>query len=246
MNLPRFRPRVIPTLATLAVLPVLLALGFWQLDRARQKLEIRQNLIQRSAQPPLKLGEQPLDPQRHGFRRVIVTGVYQPRFQILLDNRVHRGRAGVQVLTPLRIGAFERVILVDRGWLPWGPDRARYPEASVPAGQVTVTGRLVRPSAEYFTLERAQRSDFQTLWQNLDLGRYRAVTGLPVAGLVLEAAPDGADDGKLIRDRPAYRDDWVDRHRGYAFQWFALAGALVLVYLLVNLRRREGDDIEVK
>lgn len=231
----RFQARWVPTVATLLVLPALLALGFWQLDRARQKSDLLEARRSQAALPVIEIAGL-LDPTVAEFRIARAEGEYEPRWQILLDNRIHRGRSGVEVLTPLRLpgGTW---LLVNRGWVPWGPERSVLPEAAAPQGTVAVGGRL-RVPPEFFTLERGSaRNEFKTLWQNLDLERYQELTGLTLQPLVLELAATANEAGGFVRDWASPKEDWVNRHRGYAFQWFALAVTLLLLYLVLNMRQ---------
>ncbi len=243
----RFKANAIPTLAMILLLPLLLGLGVWQLDRAQQKQQLQKHFVERGRLQALEVGSVELDGNRHHFRRAQAQGVFEPVQQILLDNRVHRGRAGYHVLTPLRVEGTHTRILVNRGWIPWGEDRRVLPVIDTPTDNVLVAGRLRRPHDGYFTLE--DESDLSSpgiVWQNLDLGRYENVTGVAVEPLVLELDPGDAQVGGFVREWRDYKDDWIARHRGYAVQWFALAAALVLIYVVVNIRPREGPEPKIR
>lgn len=241
----RFKPKGVPTLAILLLLPVLVSLGFWQLSRAQEKLTIQRAFLERGSAAPVALGPELLDPSQHQFRRAEGRGVFEPQFQILLDNRVHRGRAGYYVLTPLRVDGSDTRILVNRGWIAWGDDRQRLPEIETPTSRLRVTGRLTRPHETYFTLQdESALTGVRTVWQNLDLERYRRVVGVPMQPLVLQLDAGDLQLGGFVREWPTYQDAWIDRHRGYAFQWFSLAAALVIIYVVVNLRRRDETDAD--
>ena len=69
-------------------------------------------------------------------KRVTVTGEYSSR-QFFVKDRFDQRRAGLWVLTPLRVDG-ESAILVVRGWVP----DAASPGAVVPTGRVTVVGAL--------------------------------------------------------------------------------------------------------
>jgi surfeit locus 1 family protein len=241
----RFKPKGVPTLAVLLLLPLLISLGFWQLNRAHEKLTIQRAFLERGSAEPVALGNELLDPTQHHFRRAEAHGVFEPQFQILLDNRVHRGRAGYHVLTPLRVDGSNTRILVDRGWISWGDDRQRLPEIDTPTTRLRVTGRLIRPHDTYFTLQDdSALTGVGTVWQNLDLDRYRKLVGVPMQPLVLNLDAGDPQVGGFVREWPTYHDAWIDRHRGYAFQWFSLAAALVIIYIVVNIRRR--DEMHAK
>ncbi len=240
----RFKAKGAPTAAVVLLLPILISLGFWQLDRAQEKLDIQRAFLERGNLEPVTLGTALLDPVHHDFRRAEGHGVFEPESQILLDNRVHRRRAGYHVLTPFRVDGSNTRILVNRGWIAWGQDRQRLPEIATPAHRLRVYGRLRRPHENYFSLEdESALTGVRSVWQNLNLDRYREVVGVPMQPLVLHLDAGDAQAGGFVRDWPNYQDAWVDRHKGYAFQWFALAVALVVIYVTVNIRRRGATHV---
>lgn len=233
----RFQPGWLPSLATVVLVAVFAGLGAWQLDRAAQKRDIQQRFEVRSRLPPVDLNDAQPDPETWDFRRSTGRGVYETAYQIFLDNKVYQGVAGYHVLTPLRLTGSQQRILVNRGWVSWGADRRQLPRIPAASGEVVVVGRLRTPQTGYFTLESEAPSTLVSVWQGLDLARYAVLAGIPVLPVVLELAPEARDPANLVRSWPVYRDAWIARHHGYAVQWFALAVALVVIYLAVNIRR---------
>jgi surfeit locus 1 family protein len=239
----RFRPGWITTLATAALLPVLIGLGFWQLDRAEQKTVIRDQYLDRGRMEPVDVNRQVLDAEAMDFRNATARGRYHTGFTIYLDNKVLDGTPGYEVLTPLALAGTERFVLVNRGWTAWGATRQTLPRVDTPEEVVEVSGRLRAPPEDYFTLgDEAGETEFRRRWQNLDLERYRRITGLPVGALVLQLDPGGRGGGGLAQRWPEYSDIWIDRHKGYAVQWFALALTLVVLYVVLNLTKRSKDS----
>lgn len=234
------KPKLRATLA-LAVVGVLLAmlvrLGLWQLDRASEKLEIRDRYEARVAAPPVDLATTLLGAD-DVFRRGRATGVYEADKQLLIDNAVLDGRAGYRVVTPLRVGGDGVRLLVDRGWIPGSGDRRQLPPAPVPVGEVTVSGLLTLPAEHYFSLEQSPPAAGQRVWQNLDLARYRELHPGALAPLVLQLAPGVAGVGGFERRPVVYSDQWIARHRGYAVTWFGLAAVLLAGTVIVAVRGR--------
>lgn len=227
-------------LAATVVLLALITLGFWQLERAAEKQRLQDLYNARAELSPKGPEHLTQRPESLDHFRISVTGQYDQRYQILLDNKVHQGQAGYHVLTPLLLEHGVSAVLVNRGWVPWGPSREKLPEALAPAGEVVVAGRLRVPSAVGFTLGSSASSTngWQVLWQSLDLKRYQGLAPFEVYPVIIRLNPD-SEAGGFVRDWPDYSDSWVARHRGYAFQWFALALALVIVLVALNLRRNE-------
>ena len=237
----RFRLTLWPTLATLIVFPVLLGLGWWQLERADFKQAQEARAEAEDARAPVVLGtglrEQAAQPEAWSHRRVRAAGQYLPR-HFLLDNRTRRGVAGFHVLTPFALDdAHVFGVMVNRGWIPLGPDRSHLPEISTPAGTLEVRGRSRVPGKAFLLGEAGYRGD---LWprvvQSIELAKMEAALGIDLLPFVVEQSP--TDPHGFEREWRAYGGLSPRRHRGYAFQWFALAATLLVIYVVVNFRRR--------
>lgn len=239
INRYRFRPKLIPTLATLALLPLLLSLGQWQANKAEYKQQLQQTYDRREQGGPLLIGTEPLPPEAR-YRTVLARGYYESDYQILLDNQIHDGKAGYQVLTPLRVEGSDVRVLVYRGWVPLGADRNTPPAAEPPAGNVTATGMADQPTGRYMELAdtrkpaQSRQGDWQYVWQNLDMERYKNAVPFPLQTLAIRLDADA--QGGYVREwtRPAAR---IDVHRGYAVQWYAMAVLLVLYYVFTQLEK---------
>jgi len=230
----RFRPRLVPTLATAIAVALFVSAGQWQFHRMETKEALRARYEAAILMPPSTLPMLPAsgDWATERYRRVIAQGQYDAAHQFLLDNKVHAGRVGYDVVTPLKL-ADGRAVLVDRGWTPAGPTRALLPDVPPPEGVVEVTGRLNLPPARY--LELRTESAPGSVWQNLDPARFTRVTGLAVLpAIVEETEPHPAD--ALVREWPA-PDFGVDQHRIYMMQWYGFAALALVLWLSLNLRR---------
>jgi surfeit locus 1 family protein len=245
MNMPaisadrrRFRPRMLPTVATVAGIALFVTAGQWQQGRMEQKLALRTQFDAASAEVPAALPADGVDWAAWRYRPVAVFGTFEAGRQILIDNRIEEGRAGYHAVTPLVL-ADGRAVLVDRGWIAAGETRAKLPLAPPPAGAVTVQGRVNLPTANY--VELTNDAPTGVVWQNLDPARFTTVTGLKVLPIVLEqTAPIDATD-KLVRNWPA-PDFGIDRHRIYMVQWYLFAATAAGLWLFFNLRRNRKDE----
>ena len=223
---------LVPVLAAVVLIPAFVGLGYWQLQRAEEKRGLQAEYDRRAAEPPLALQRPPWTAESLQFRRVTATGHYRPEFQVLLDNRVHGGVAGYHVITPLQLNDSGYYVLVNRGWLPLGSDRRRPPAIDTPSTTVTVAGVATVPHATGFRLAAREEPD-PSVWQQLDLDRFGQRLGTPPAPVVVLLDP-AADAGGFVREWKRL-DAGIAVHQGYAFQWFALAAAsLVLFAALVR------------
>ncbi len=227
--------RWIPAAATLLGLLLFVYLGIWQSGKG-DRLEAQLASMQaRHALGAVPVGGARVDAQQLRDAPIAVRGFYEPQHQFFVDNRQLDGQPGVHVITPLRIEGSEMRILVNRGWIGWPLGRGVLPVVEVPSGLVNVNGIASVPSTKKFFLMSEQTESTQ-LWPRVDLARYASQAGQAVQPVVLLQNQDDAPD-KLVRrwDPP---EDRVAKHRGYAFQWFGMALALLIFYLVASVRKK--------
>lgn len=232
---PRWR-RWAPTAAVLLLLPLFLYLGNWQIERAREKQRLQAEYDRRASDAVVRIEPRLQTVEALQYYRVEARGSWEPAHQILIDNRVHKGVAGYHVITPLRLAGSDVRLLVNRGWVPIGESRERLPQTPAPEGSVVVTGIATVPSDKGFRLELPPdpRGRWQTVWGYLDVKRYAAAVPFPVQPVVVLLEPQSPAGG--FEREWTRLDAGVAVHHGYAFQWFALALALLVLYFLLNRR----------
>ncbi len=223
------------TLATALLFPALIALGFWQLDRAEEKagLEALWNARQNEAPVPLS-ALSAIDPAELAYRRVSLRGEFLQGHYLLLDNRVHQGRFGNEVIGLLELAGGDQVVLVNRGWVASDPARQLLPEVAEPVGPVTLTGHVyVSPGKPFLLGAQQPGPPWPVRVQALE-----AETLAPLVAMATDAAlypyPVRIDSGQpgaltvawqLVNASPA-------KHQGYAVQWFTMAAVLAFFFLL--------------
>lgn len=215
------------TLAALLVGATTFSLGQWQLRRAAQK-EALQAAIESQGRLPI-LDERALaavkNTARVIHRQAALKGIWRSEYTVYLDNRPMSGKTGFIVVTPLLLDGSAQVILVQRGWVQRNfLDRTRLPDISTPTGPVTIRGRIAPPPSKLYEFQDIQSGRIR---QNLDIPAYRAQTGLPLLDVSL--LQTGAANEGLLREWAA-PNLGVDKHYGYAFQWFALCALVIMLY----------------
>ena len=228
------------TLATLLLVPLFISLGFWQLERAGEKVRLAGAWEQRRQLPAADLDTlDGLPGDQLAYRNVRLRGEFLAGTQFLLDYRILQGRYGHEVITPLREADSGRLVLVNRGWGPADPGRRTLPDAPPPEGLVTVAGHVYVPPGEPYLLNDQVEEDG---WPR----RIQAVQ-VPALERALASAPGEPNPDlfpytvRIDNGEPgAQAVDWQvvnvspAKHRGYAVQWFAMALALALIFLFRN------------
>jgi surfeit locus 1 family protein len=238
-----FAPRVFGVLLTAALLAAFVSLGWWQLGRASEKQAVIDSFA-RGTQSSVVLGDGPTVDEMPRFQHVTTEGRYDFARQILLDNMPSSsGKPGYRVLTPLVRDGHERLLLVDRGWVPLGPARSDLPAVFVAPDPRTVAGRLdALPQPGVRVGSAGVEGDVS--WPRvLNFPRQadvEQVLGGPVESRILlldPAAPDGYE--RVWRPALAFGPE---RHLGYAIQWFALALAAMVGFVALSLRPLDGQS----
>lgn len=235
---------LVVTVATVITMAATASLGLWQLDRARQKTSLEAAILARAEQAPV--GNAGLLAQADTasllHRAVQLRGQWVPHHSVFLENRQMNGRTGFFLVTPLQLTGGDRVVLVQRGWLPRDfNDRTRVPDVVTPPGEVLVSGRLAPPPGRLYQFGDAGSGPIR---QNIDLAALRQESGLALLDLSVQQTGDdeGEGQGRLQRQWPLPATD-VHKHHGYAFQWFALcalAAGLYLWFQIIQPRRRRA------
>jgi surfeit locus 1 family protein len=210
-------------------------LGFWQLSRAAQKQALHAAMVSQTSQAPLdNEAVARLSGLSDGlYRSVKVIGTWEAAHTVYLDNRQMDGRVGFFVLTPLRLQAIPTVVMVQRGWVGRNfESRATVPEIATPTGPVLVEGQIAPPPSKLYEPGTPGSGRIR---QNLDPLQFREQSGLPLAEFSIRQT--GAASEGLRRDWPSVALG-VEKHYGYAFQWFAMAALVIGLYIWFQFFRR--------
>ena len=230
-----FAPSVALTSLMFVLAAVFVALGRWQW-RVGNAREVEFQRFKRGADQVVALAWVPLT-QVPLYQRVSLTGSYDGAHQFLLDNSIHHGRDGYQVLTPLSRPHGDTV-LIDRGWVPFTGNRARLPEVSLKStGSVSVTGRVGRLPTPGLSFGRApppSGNQWPKVTSFPTVAELSASLGRPVDPRILlldPAEPNGYERDWRPPGMPAL-ENW-----GYAIQWWAFAAAALVIWGVLSLKR---------
>jgi len=228
-----------PTLAYLCLLPLLIALGTWQLGRSEEKRIFLEQQEQGSASSEiLQLSttiEDNVDALR--YKKVQATGHYDQAHQFLIDNQISDGKAGYFVLTPLLLQGQAKAVLINRGWIPLSKDRTILPDVLIKEKQTVVTGRINRFPAVGIKLAGAEipTNNWPSVVQVVDSQVLAGKLAYPLFPFQIE----------LDKDSPeGYKREWhtstimlPEQHTAYAIQWFALALTLTILFFWYSFKK---------
>ncbi len=246
----RFRTDWKTSVFVILLFPLLFSLGLWQLDREQEKRDILRLYQQRQAAPALDLADawsDLMNAKQAAYQQVIVRGKLMADYRLLLDNQVLNGVVGYNLIQGVELTNTRpnRYAWINRGWLAAPKLRSERPDIPSPNGVIQLSGTVYVPQGKPFLLQE------QSIATQFNKQRLPLIQAVDMAQLRPLLAGD-ATFPHLIRLNPesdaALRIDWPpvntrpEKHRGYAIQWFAMAGVLLLFYLYRSIEvgvRRE-------
>ncbi len=222
-------------LCALGTLLLFVSLGTWQLQRGNVKHGIETKQADSSASVQIQvMPTAPYDKWR--YKQIQLQGYYRSKQQFLLDNQIRDRSPGYAVLTPFYSQAYDQWMLVDRGWIAQGITREQLPSIVLDEQPRTISGSVYVPYDDSFTLgDIAEGEDYG--WpRRIQYVDYEAIgerLGLELLPFTVRLNADQTD---------GYRRDWVasqmssQKHYGYAFQWFAMAIAIIVLWWLYSIK----------
>lgn len=235
----QFRPGFWPTVATVLVLLVFPALGLWQLDRAAQKNVLQDAFERHQAATPIDFHAVmlPTTPQDIYWRKAQIAGMFVTDMNILLDNQVLNGVAGYFVYTLFKLERQDIWVWVNRGWVATGSRRDAIPDVVLGEGVYNISGSIKAPPKTGILLadnviEPLGEGVYRL--QKFVLSDIQKLSKFKFSPYIIRLDSDSS--AGFVRQWQAVGFG-KERHKGYAFQWFAMATAVLCIYLLLNIKR---------
>ncbi len=236
-----FSPRLITSLLALVFFCLFISLGIWQLDRADYKRTLYSDFENRQSGQAIDLNHDNTklsDKEEIIWRHVNATGEFLEQYQILLDNQVEKGQAGYYVYTPFKLEQSEHAVLVNRGWLSTDNDRTVSPALIMTNDLVNIMGLAKEEPKTGLLLknmppEQMNKGVYRV--QRLNIDEVAELTKTKLLPYIVRLEPES---------KHGYRRQWqlpgsgVSIHNGYAFQWFAFATVLLIIYLVLNIKNK--------
>ncbi len=235
--------KIIPTLVYLCLLPALVALGVWQLERSAQKqafLKLQERaLTTETLHLSAAVGN---DTKALRYRLVEVTGRYDDTHQFLIDNQISDGKAGYFVLTPFVLTGETKAVLVNRGWIPLNQDRSVLPDLRINNAQTTLTGRINNFPSVGIKLAGAEipTQGWPSIVQVVDSNLLAEKLGYSLFQFQVELAKELPNGFK--REWRASTIMQPEQHMAYAIQWFALALTLTILFIWYSFKKNDAQS----
>jgi surfeit locus 1 family protein len=236
----RYRFKLIPALVSALLVLLGVSLAQWQTRRAHEKEAIAALIQSNERQPVLDAAEIVLDRKNLPHRRIKLTGQFIKEWPLYIDNRPLHGVAGFYVLMPLKLDRNHQIIWVARGWQPRNPmDRTRMPSLNTPEGTVEIEGiiRLGMDRVMQLGAEPAVKPG--AIVENWDFAAISKQSMLNADLFIVEQTSAMADG--LVRDWPL-PSSGADKHRAYAFQWYALSLMAIIFFVVTGFRREKISE----
>ena len=217
------------SLFTVVLLPVMVGLGFWQLQRADEKNTIQQSLEQQQALPPIDLAQ--TDPSENTtFRRVRFSGRLDRQHIWLVENQVYQGKIGFHLLLSVELQD-GRNVLVNAGWLAGGGQRGEIPPLPELPEVAAFTGQLRAVSENRFLRGALVDAGWPKRILQVDIPAMEKSLGKSLLPWVVQL--DAASPLAQTVYWPALNMS-ADKHIAYAVQWFLMAFVLMILWLYAN------------
>jgi len=234
-----WRGRGIALLATVIVVAGGILLGQWQTRRGDAKEAMQASMMARQAAPEIILDGKAsaLEMSQGEYSRVLLRGQFVSGWTIYLDNRPYNDAPGFYVVTPFKLADSANIVLVERGWHPRDMnERSKVPALPAIDGMITIRGIIRLGAGHLLQLGSAEAIRPGLFMQNLDIAEYAKASGMALLPFVIEQQSDQNSGGDgLVRDWPA-PSLGIERHRGYAVQWYALSLMAVIFFVVTGFR----------
>ena len=251
-----FEPKLIPTLLALVCIPVLIALGLWQLDRADEKRVIDKGVSDAITKTALTLNDVDVKSINNEiYRSTLIKGYFDTSHQFLLDNRTNQGKPGYHVISPFLFehnssdNSSRLAVLINRGWIAYKGTRDNIIDISLEKEMMSISGAIkhiprsivlkdrdVDNSSPSLIFKTEQKQlDGIKLIQSIELERLEKDLNYLLLPVIVEL--DKTDENGFIREWQPYYGS-IDKHNAYALQWFAMASILLFLFFKLNIRKR--------
>ena len=225
---------LLPTFLIVATISFLVSLGFWQLDRADQKRAIEAS-ITRANTGVIELIKSEQELLNKEFYEVRLKGNYLNEAQFIYDNQIVDQVSGYYVLTPFILTGQSKAVMVNRGFIPWNGRRDKLADINVDSGQTEIQVQILNPIKRIELKTSELVREFPVIIQAIDFDVIEEISNISFIKVIGQLDASAADG--FIRKWEPYTGS-IEKHIGYAIQWFLMALVLGLIGIRIALKQR--------
>lgn len=226
---------LVPSILILATMAFLVSLGFWQLDRADQKRTIEAS-IQKANTGVVELIINQNELLNKEYYEVRLQGSYIGDKQFIYDNQIVDQASGYYVLTPFVLTGQSNAIMINRGFIPWNGRRDQLDDIAVDSAFREIKIQVSRPIKRIELKTSDISNQFPVLIQAIDFDVIEEISSTSFVDVIGLLDPS-SDDG-FVRKWEPYTGS-IEKHIGYAIQWFLMALVLGIIGIRIGLKQRK-------
>ena len=237
-----FKFKLIPTLIFATTFCGFIVLGFWQIDRADQKNVLNSNYTDRQQEAIIVLDKNNVIDEKSSllWRKVEFEGSFINKQNIILDNQIFNQIAGFNIITPFKIKGSDSLVLINRGWHPNLKNRETLPIINEISDERILQGHIASFPVSGIKLGK---NNIETLnsqifrFQRLDAAELNYFFSAKIMPYMIYLDP--------IIDKELYGNFKLpapdsQKNYGYAFQWFAFAITLLIIFIRLSMKRKSN------
>jgi surfeit locus 1 family protein len=237
-----FKFKLIPTLIFAITFCGFIVLGFWQIDRADQKNVLNSNYTDRQQEAIIVLDKNNVIDEKSSllWRKVEFEGLFINKQNIILDNQIFNQIAGFNIITPFKIKGSDSLVLINRGWHPNLKNRETLPIINEISDERILQGHIASFPVSGIKLGK---NNIETLnsqifrFQRLDAAELNYFFSAKIMPYMIYLDP--------IIDKELYGNFKLpapdsQKNYGYAFQWFAFAITLLIIFIRLSMKRKSN------
>ncbi len=225
----------LPSILIAATFAFLVSLGFWQLDRADEKRSIETS-IKKANTGAVELIANEGSLQDKEYYEVRLQGNYLSDKQFIYDNQIVNQVSGYYVLTPYTLEGQSKAILINRGFIPWNGRRDKLADIFIEQNSREIKVQISKPLKRMELKSTDSGIEFPVLIQSIDLEEMSEIAGVDFSN-VIGLLEDNSQDG-FVRKWEPYTGS-IEKHIGYAFQWFLMALVLAIIGIRIGIKQRK-------
>ena len=226
---------LVPSFLILATIVFLMSLGFWQLDRADQKRTIEAS-IQKANTGVVELIVNQNELLSKEYYEVRLQGSYISDKQFIYDNQIVNQVSGYYVLTPFVLKGQPNAVLVNRGFIPWNGRRDKLADIDVDSASREIKVQVSNPIKRIELKASDISNQFPVLIQAIDFDVIEEISSTSFVDIIGLLDPSSADG--FVRKWEPYNGS-IEKHIGYAIQWFLMAFVLGIIGIRIGLKQRK-------